>query len=153
MNVEIDRLTKRLEATFTRASDPSISDELRSDLARHLCVLVSGYLEESLRVLLSTYAGRCSNAKVSTFVDASIRTVTNLKVGRIRDILRSFDCNWGEKFSDKLEDAQKDAIDSVVANRHLIAHGKNTGISLATVSGYWKKIQRVVQMLEQDVVV
>jgi len=42
----------------------------------------------------------------------------------------------------------RDAIDAIMANRHLIAHGKDSGISLVRVEQYLKKSIEVVEFIE-----
>ena len=44
---EVDRQRQQLDATFKRAANLGADAELLSDYARHLCVLVSGFLEQA----------------------------------------------------------------------------------------------------------
>ena len=48
------------------------------------------------------------------------------------------------------EEGRKDAIDSIMANRHLIAHGKNSGISLVRVKDYLEKSIEVIEFIENQ---
>ena len=48
------------------------------------------------------------------------------------------------------DNGRKDAIDSIMSNRHLIAHGKDSTISLVRVSEYLKKSVEVVEFLEHQ---
>ena len=45
---------------------------------------------------------------------------------------------------------RKDAIDTIMANRHLIVHGKNSGITVARVSDYLDKAEEVLEFLEKQ---
>jgi hypothetical protein len=42
----------------------------------------------------------------------------------------------------------RDAIDSTVATRHLIAHGESTGITFATVESRYKRIVEAIEVIE-----
>ena len=44
---EVSEIKRRLDATFDRAEDVASDSELQADLARYLCMLVSGYAEPS----------------------------------------------------------------------------------------------------------
>ena len=50
-------------------------------------------------------------------------------------------------FENIVSDEEKDAINSVVANRHLIAHGRNVGVSHVNVKAWYKNIKRFVQKI------
>ena len=47
-----------MQAVFERAAAANATAEVESDLSRHLCVLVSGFVETSVAELLSAFAGR-----------------------------------------------------------------------------------------------
>jgi hypothetical protein len=111
-------------------------DDLKKDIARYVCVLVSGHIEESLRILINDYAKGKSSPIIQKYVDSNVKKITNCKFNKIVEILNSFHGPWAEEFSinvknqEPIPDQYKDSIDSVVAIRHRIAHGKNTGISI-----------------------
>jgi hypothetical protein len=44
----------------------------------------------------------------------------------------------------------EDAIDAIMSNRHLVAHGKDSGISLARVSVYLRKSVEVIEFIEKQ---
>lgn len=67
------------------------------------------------------------------------------------DTVRAFDQAWAnelEIFLDNDSASRKDAIDSIMANRHLIAHGRNTSISVARVRDYLDKAVEVIEFIE-----
>ncbi len=46
------------------------------------------------------------------------------------------------------DNGRKDAIDSIMSNRHLIAHGGNSGITLTRVNQYLDKCVEVIDFIE-----
>jgi len=46
----------------------------------------------------------------------------------------------------------KDSIDSVIANRHNIAHGKSVGMSLGTIKGHYDNIKKVILIFETIII-
>lgn len=49
-------------------------------------------------------------------------------------------------------DEIKDSVDSIVDNRHQIAHGKSIGIGYVTVNKYYGNVVKAVQVLEAVIV-
>jgi hypothetical protein len=68
---EVVRLKKRLDATFQRIKDLDTSPDLevRSDFARYLCVLVSGYLEKAVVELVQEHARTNGSPTLQRFVE------------------------------------------------------------------------------------
>lgn len=123
--------------------------ELQSHWARYICVLASGFLENALKDVFSRYARASSNPLVANFVDTQLASVQNPKSSKFVEVAGAFNKNWVQDLEDFLSlDGRKDAIDSIISNRHLIAHGKDAGITLARVKDYLAKSVQVIEHLE-----
>ncbi len=133
-----------------RQLDPS----QQSEWSKYLCVLTAGFIEESLRVLLFEYAKQKSAPKIQRFVEKKVKYITNCKTEKIIEVLTDFDVDWAETFQTRINDESpidkeiKDSLDSIIATRHLIAHGKRTGIGYVTVKNYYKYCLKAVTILE-----
>ena len=58
---------------------------------------------------------------------------------------------WGEELEEFLgENGRKDAIDAIMANRHLIAHGQDAGITVVRVKEYLDKCIQVLEFIEMQ---
>lgn len=136
---------------------PIDDDELKRDIARYICVLVSGYIEESLRLLINEYAMGKSAPVIQHYVDSNVKRITNCKYNKIIAILNAFHSVWATDFSanvlaqEPIPNQYKDSIDSVVDTRHQIAHGKNTGISIVKIEEYFKNVDRAIVLLDQSI--
>lgn len=140
---EVERQKQKLEATFKRAS--SLSDaELLSDFARYLCVLVSGFLEQSVIELTLEHVRSHSHGSVLRHVDSRLRQWRTPNSKRIIDLLGSFETAWRTDLEAYLVDEYKAAVDSVVDLRNAIAHGRFAGITMATVHDYYTRVNKVV---------
>lgn len=137
-----------LDATFARAKkiDPS-EIELRADFARHLCVLVSGFLDQTIKNYTAEYVRKRSNPVVTNYVVRSIKNLTNLKTEKLRQHLLVFDSTWQASVDKLLAEERKDAIDSLVDLRHGIAHGQPDDVTLVRVESYYKEIVKVVDAI------
>jgi hypothetical protein len=123
--------------------------EMQAHWSRYVCVLVAGFLENAHLELFGRYAKSCSSPDVGRFVDATLKRVRNPKAGRFLETARAFNPAWEQPLSEFLDDnGRKDAIDSVMANRHLIAHGKDSDVSLARVVDYLSKCVEVLEFIE-----
>lgn len=141
---------QRLEWLMKQASVfQSDQLELQAHWARYLCVLAAGFLENALAEIYSTYAKSCASPSVSNFVESVLAKIQNPKANKFVDTARAFDPRWVDNLTTfLLNEGRKDAIDAVMSNRHLIAHGKDSGISLARVKDYVKKSIEVIEFIE-----
>lgn len=142
---EINSQKKRLDATFERAGKATPGDpELLSDLARYLCVLVAGFLEQAMIEVALEHVRTHSHTSVQRHVDTRLRRFTSANTQNIIDLIGSFDPDWGLDLRGYLIDEHKDAINSVVNLRHTIAHGRYTGLTMASVRNYYERVKEVV---------
>ena len=141
---KVSSLRQKLEATFARVNLAQADPELQSDFAKYLCVLVSGYVETSVKELLLEHSRRNAAPTLQRFVEARTRRVANLNSERLQQLLGSFDPDWGKNLSLFLVDEKKDALDSVVDLRNKIAHGESIGLTYQRITEYFRHIQRVV---------
>jgi hypothetical protein len=139
----------RLDAVFALAKKQRADEETLSHWARYLCVLTSGYVEVALRSVLGKYVSVRSHPDVVNYVESKLERITNLNEETIFQLLGSFRPAWAELFRKSRSDAQKDALDSVVANRNQIAHGHSVGLTLARMAEYYREIVTIVNIIER----
>lgn len=123
--------------------------ELQAHWARYLCVLAAGFLENALPDIYIRYVRASGNAKVSNYVGAMLERIQNPKSNKFLYTARLFDRSWEAELAKFLDaDGRKDAIDAIMSNRNLVAHGKDSGITLARVEEYLKKSIEVIEFVE-----
>ena len=144
----MERNRAEVQAVFERAAGADVTIEVRSDLARHLCVLLSGFVEQSVADLLSEFAHRVGSPVLQRYVENSLRRVTNINKERLLQLLGSFDPDWRTEYDAFVVDEREAALNSVVALRNGIAHGGLSTLSLGRMSEYWSGIQKIVEHLE-----
>lgn len=148
MNSDVDGHRKRIDAVFELAEGIDLTNlELRSHMARYLCVLVSGFVERSVSHIIDDYARRRSAPEVYRFVSLQLKSFQNASTNKILKMITNFDDSWAKQFAKDIEGEIKDSVDSVVATRHQIAHGGNTGITLARMKDYYKGARDLVDLL------
>lgn len=125
--------------------------ELQAHLARYICVLSAGFLENAHTDVYSQYARTCSTPTVADYVESTLRKVQNPKAKRFEETAKAFNKAWEEDLATFLNsDGRREAIDAIMSNRHLIAHGKDSGITLARLKEYLSKSVAVVEFIENQ---
>ncbi|MFX0200778.1 MAG: HEPN domain-containing protein [Candidatus Hodarchaeota archaeon] len=152
MILDVSREKQKIDHIFNLANQIQPDDELLSHWAKYLCVLTSGFVENSLRAILTQFVAPRSSSEVANYVESKIRTITNLNEERVYQLLWSFSSDWGDKFREKRTEKQKDAIDSVVANRNLIVHGRSVGITIVRMREYYAEIIKTITMIDEECV-
>ena len=98
-NIEIVRRENRLDSLFERARRSARDPELQSHWARYLCVLVSGYLEGSIRTIFASFASKHAQTKVTSYVTAQLGFLQNPKMHKILDLVGKFSVDWKEQLA------------------------------------------------------
>ena len=125
--------------------------ELMAHWAKYLCVISAGFIENSLKEIYRDFIQRAASEPVANFSIQVFSKIQNPKTSRFIEIANSFKNTWGEKlelFVD--EDGRREAIDAIMQNRHLIVHGKYSGITIARLHPYLVKAIEVIEFIEDQ---
>ena len=137
----------RLEATLSRAPQPTADIETQADFAKYFCVLVSGFFENALVALILDIAQTRSAPEVALFVERNLDYWTNPNCEKIVQLLGNFSSDWRITVEKYLVDERKAAVNSLVALRHKIAHGESVGTSLGQVKAYYANVLDVINFV------
>ena len=148
--LEAVRYRQRLDNLFSQISAFSGDAELQSQWARYLCVLVSGFLEISICAVYNHFTRQSASPHVANFVKCQLDSFQNPKMGKIIELTRAFNSEWANELEKQTAGRLKDAVDSIVANRHLIAHGRDVGITYARIKSYYEDTIKVIEIIEKN---
>jgi hypothetical protein len=140
---------QKIDAIFLKAKDLNGDPELISHWSRYLCVLVSGFVEASVRTILSEFASKRASPEISGYVVKQLRGFQNAKMSKILDLTSEFGSSYRDELEKIVEGELKDAIDSIVSNRHLIAHGQDVGIGFDSIKRYYESAVKAIEEIEQ----
>src|SRR5262245_60551686 len=147
-NHEVAGMQARLDATFQRVDYLGAADlELRSDFARYLCILVSGFVENAVTALTMRYCDARSHLTVASYAGVQLSKIQNLNSERLVQVVGAFERRWREELIVFLEGPRKDALDSVVSLRNQIAHGESVGVTFARIKEYYNRVKEIVAFL------
>ncbi len=125
--------------------------QLQAHWGRYLCVLAAGFLENAIGEIYARFAKQASSPPVANYVSAVVLKIQNPKAERFVSTAKAFKQDWGNRLEEFLADnGRKDAIDSIMSTRHLIAHGRDTAITVSRVRDYLDKSVEVIEFLENQ---
>jgi hypothetical protein len=147
--VTVATLRQRIAAVLDRATTIPFSElEIRSDYAKYLCVLLSGFIEAAVAEVAIQHCRQRSAPTVISYAAHQLSRLQNLRSDRLSNVLREFEPAWGSAVGAFLEGSHGAAVNSVVSLRNRIAHGETVTVSLSQVQDYHKLILEVVAQIE-----
>ena len=147
--VEITRQRQRLDDLFQKAKDLPDA-QIQSHWSRYLCVLVSGFLENSVRLTFTEYTRSRADKSVADFVEGRLQQFQNPKMGTILDLAGGYSREWRVRLESETKGRLAESVNSIVANRHKIAHGESVGLTLHTLFQYYGDAVKVVELLRKQ---
>lgn len=151
VNSELTKQYKKIENLIVKAKTFEPDDELRSHLAKYLCVLSSGFIENAIYHAFSDIAQKsCPPSIVLTYTKGQLYKLQNTNTDKIKELAKSFNPDWWEKgLRDFLQkDNRSTAINYIFKDRHNIAHGRDSEITIDKLEEYLKKTVEVIKYLE-----
>lgn len=142
-----DKILKLIE-NAERAFDEG--DEMRSHLAKYICILCSGFLENAIHLIYADFVKlETSSSSLISFATISLNKIQNPNSEKFRSIAKSFKPEWEPILNSFLQaDERATALNYIIRDRHKIAHGKDSDITLSRIKEYHNKTVEVVKYLE-----
>lgn len=148
--VFIDRHRKKLALLFKNVpADPSGSLEVQAHWARYTCIVMSGYIEDSVKELFRAYTIERVPTTVFNYVSAQLKSFQTADTDKISELVSRFDKAWSESFTTFLTEERRAAVNSVVGNRHRIAHGLDVQVTMSQLSQWYPKVNEVIDYLKE----
>lgn len=137
----------RLEKLAQKTPD---EPEDQADWAKYLSVLVSGYLEQALKEILLEFAGRHEANRLQQYIAGTWPESRNMKTANIKEILNHFDQGWAARFDEWIVtgDQYKSEINSLIASRNDIAHGKEANTTNVTLRSTRNRLRIALELVE-----
>ncbi|MGI2183171.1 HEPN domain-containing protein [Shewanella oncorhynchi] len=152
-NRDIDKQYKAIKKLIDNTQISTHGDlELQGHWGRYLCILVSGFLENAISAVYIDFVSESASPAVIKYATNIINKINNPKSNRFVETAKQFKVEWGEELEIffRNNDNYKTAIDNIMTNRHLIAHGKNSSISVHNVSLYFYDSVEVIKFIEKQ---
>ena len=113
--------------------------------SRYLVVLLSGYMETSIRHICMQHVESRSAPSVRSFSESALSLgLQNPNSEKIVQLVGLFDSEFRTKLTRFIEGERKEAIDSMVSARNRIAHGEDSGVTMGTAKNWFRLSKEVV---------
>lgn len=141
---------QRLENLFKQAQIFNSDPELLSHWAKYLCVLTSGFIENAVKHYLSEFSKKKAHPAVFNFATKNLNQFQNPNMEKILILIGAFSENWRNQLENFVEGERKDAVDSIVNNRHSIAHGKSIGLTIIQMKFFFHRASEVIDFIKKQ---
>lgn len=150
--LRIENEQRKLDNLFKDVSSLQ-EDEIKSHLSKYLCVQVSGYVEFVIKELVDEFHENTCKKETANFVTSKMKTFTNVDGKKISDFLDVFSKEWKESFDKKVTEEQISSLNSVISQRHLIAHGSafKSNISFKSITEYYDDVKAIVTTIKSTI--
>lgn len=118
-------------------------------LAQLTTVWVSGYLESACREAVLAYTSKRANENVVNYVSHTLDRFSNPKMDKILHLFQAVDQDATDKLKGFADGKIKASVNSIVSNRHRIAHGRSTQITIAQVRSYYGDARRLATKMNE----
>lgn len=148
-NQEISKQLQYIDNLFNKSNDLAKLDiEILSHWGKYLCVLSAGIIENGIKEIYGEFVKNAASVPVAKFARQKLSRIRNPKTGTILEVANSFKSTWMVSLNEYVnENGRKEAIDSIMTNRHNIAHGKKSTITVTSVKDYYKKAIQVIEYI------
>jgi hypothetical protein len=125
-----------------------VSLRVQSYLAKYLTVYLSGIYEESIEQIIKEYSTRSGHSEIENYIAKQVdRSFRNPDMSAIYDLIGKFNTQWSTELKG-LDDQYKDAINSIVANKNLIAHGNSSTLTIRDVKDFHFRATVVIEKID-----
>lgn len=147
----IQRINKLKQLIVSTRAISGENLELQAHWAKYICVLCAGFLEFALAQIYSDFVQQCSPSFIHNHVSQYLAKIQNPKSTKFVEVAKSFKSEWGQELQIFIDEmGRKEAIGNIMINRHLIAHGKDSQITISQIDGYLKKSIEVLEFIEKQ---
>lgn len=134
---KIDALIKRYE-TFKG------QHRLMSDLSKYLCVVISGYLEQSIKRILIEFNKNNADPRITRYADINLKFFQSADTDSIFQLIEKYSIDWADNLRAWMTLEIKASVNGIVNTRHQIAHGVDAGITFSNVKKYYININKMI---------
>lgn len=147
---EITRYKQRIESLFSKVDEATGDDlELASHWACYLCVLISGLLEASIRILYGDLASSRASPEVASYVKKQLEQFRNPSFEKIFQLTQSFSPEWAQRLKSGVGQEVEFAVNSIVTNRHNIAHGRSVTLTVVQLKQYYQSVVKLIDAIAE----
>lgn len=150
-----DRTRYRQRIRSLLSNPPVSSDgagsefEVQAHWAKYTCVLISGFIEQSVKEILLEHASATSAPRIRKYVEGTWPNSKNMRCDAIREIIDHLDVGWSSSFDVWVgENERKKEINEIIKWRNDIAHGKESNTNNVTLGSVLTKFRIACELVD-----
>jgi hypothetical protein len=138
-----------IDDLFTLVTNFRGDPYIKALLTYYLCVRVSGFIENCVRIIFTEYSAPRTRDHVSVYVNKRLEKFPNPTYENICRLTREFNNQWHQTFKAGVTQQVRQSLGSINVNRNAIAHGGTSTITVGQLYSYYQDIIQLIAHLEQ----
>jgi hypothetical protein len=131
-------------------STESFNTVVEGFLVQYLLILICRECEVAVRQIISDRAVRTGDAEVSEFVRSAVeQLIRSIRIGEISGALGRFGQSQKMQFQEFVSEnpVLQTSHDTVINNRHLVAHREGVQITFNELKGHFSQGRRIIEQV------
>lgn len=127
-------------------------DEMKSHLAKYICILCSGFIENAIHNIYIDYVQKeIKNDNIISYFNKSINRINTPLSDKLKEIAKSFNIDWEIEMKAFLHAEERStSLNYIIRERNNIAHGKDSDITLIRIREYHIKTLEIIGFIERQ---
>lgn len=146
--LNLHRERTRLEAIRGLAPDAT-DPQKQSHFARYYCVLVCGFIENCIKIVVIDFAQNSGRSEVAAYVGSRISRFGDIGKQELSSFIHSYSNTWGKHVDSFMDGPAGEALDSLKNIRNQVAHGGSMSTSLGQIDAYFSEIDKLVEFVDK----
>lgn len=141
---EQNQIDKIISQLGTYAGDPYFE----ALLVYYLCIRISGFLENCIRIYFLEYSNLKCKEYVKTYMENRLKRFPNPTWNEIVKLIKDFNETWVVNLKKSVTPQWLSSLESINNNRNNIAHGGTSSITLRELITYYKDVICIIETIE-----
>jgi hypothetical protein len=154
---DVEIKIERINFLFTYFEGHEFDDDeqLKSHIAKYLTVLISGMYEDMIKKIINQlifnemFVENTPQFLKKFILDKVDKSFRNPDQGNIKGFLNSFNKEWTKTLNQIIDNESWDALDSIVRQKNLIAHGNDSAITFNEIKTYYSNSIKIIKELDR----
>ena len=117
--------------------------------AKYTCVLISGYIEQSVKEIFLEHVADKSSGRVKNYVKSTWPNAKNMNSAALVEIVNNLEPAWAEELGKWIDEKErKKEINEIIKWRNNIAHGKESATTNVTLNSVKEKFRVASELID-----
>jgi hypothetical protein len=151
MQLQLDARYDAVARFVAEASAGNIPEHVQAHLYRFGTVLICGYIERAVEIIIMERLASRAQQRVLNFVRSHFKRGRNMDTKGISELLNRFDSAWYREFGRlaQANDSMKAGVFSCYDLRNSIAHGQTATVTLKRLNELLAAAKQMVDLVVQ----